>query len=277
MPLSIEEFGAHLLTTGDLDPVYIALNRCAFSDEVRNRWLIAYCAFYHCGVASYISQFEGKLFWDIMMSAAENKVPAPTGSRWSRSSERRHFRGQQAIKGIEDWQSKFPYHPETMMDYIAQSAPSFTDVCERAKAFRSVGNWLSFKIADLIDACMDIEIDQSDVMLFMYETPRNSLLRLWRERNQYNENVKPKDEDKVIKGMVEYYTKGFKDFECPHKPGKPVDMFCQETIYCKYQSHLNGHYPLYNDIDEISHGLMDWLPHSENARLFASRMPKHGT
>ena len=40
--LSIENFGSHLLLTGDLDPVYIALHRCGLDFEVLSKWLVAY-------------------------------------------------------------------------------------------------------------------------------------------------------------------------------------------------------------------------------------------
>lgn len=273
--LSIEDFGAHLLTTGDLDPVYSALNKCAFEPAVRNRWLAAYCAFYNCGFASYASEREAEEFWSLCSKAAENTVSTPYGGRWPRASERRHFRGEQAIKAIDDWFRRWRGEPENMMTYIAEGAPSFEQVAARAKEHRSVGNWLSFKIVDLVDACMAKDIDQSNVMLFMYEAPRKSLLNLWREKYGFPPATYPKDEEAVILGMVQHYHEKFRNCECPHKPGKPVDMFCLETIFCKYQSHLNGRYPLYNDIDEINHGLLDWLPYSENARLFLEKMPKH--
>lgn len=272
--LSIEEFGAHLLTTGDLDPIYIALNRCKFDEPVRNRWLVAYCAFYSAGFASFASEFEGSEFWDVMYCAAKNEEPTPFGSRWPRGSERRHFRGKQAVLAVEDW-SNAHSSPEYMMSMIEKGAPSFHDVMKAARSYRSVGDWMGFKLVDLVDACMNGKIDQSDVMLFMYDAPRKSLLNRWREKAGLPPEAIPKDEDALIKTAVAYYVDVFKDLEVPHKPGVKVDMFCLETVFCKFQSHLNGHYPLYNDIQEISHGLEAWIPYSENARLFNSVMPTY--
>lgn len=275
MKLGIEEFGRHLLTSGDLDPVYIALNKCQFSEPVRNRWLTAYCAFYSAGFACYASERnDPEDYWNILMVAAQNTTPTPYGGRWPRASERRHFRGGQAVAAINDWQLGYLDRPEEMMKFISEGAPSFKDILDRAKRHRSVGTWMGFKLVDLVDACMGVEIDQSDLSLFFYEAPKKSLFRLWREKMGYDEKVMPKDEQVVIKGMVDWLLNELKDCTIPHKPGKPLDMFCVETIWCKFQSHLNGHYPLFNDIDEITHGLEPWLGYSENARLFNEMMPK---
>lgn len=273
--LSIEEFGAHLLTTGDLDPIYIALNKCKFDEPTRNRWLTAYCAFYSAGFACWASERKGQDFWNGLMEAAINEIPAPCGGRWPRSSERRHFRGEQAKKTIADWEQAYGNKPEVMMSYIAEGAPAFREVLARAQTHRSVGTWMGFKLVDLVDACMNIEIDQTDTSLFFYDTPKKSLLRLWREKMGYAEEVQPKDEQQVILAMTNYLKDALKEHTIPHRPNKPLDMFCLETIFCKHQSHLNGHYPLYNDIDEITHGLQAWILVSEHAKLFNAAMPKH--
>lgn len=275
--MNIEEFGAHLLTTGDLDPVYIALNNSNLDSTMRNKWLLAYCAFYNCGFACWASEKEPFEFWYSLMKAAKNQLPTPFGARWPRASERRHFRGDQAIQAIRDWESRSVYarYPEAIFSDIANNAPSFIAVANKAKELRSVGNWLSFKIVDLVDACMQSPIDQSDIMSFMYDAPKQSLLRLWRENLKLPDSAKPRNERQTILEMVDYYKNIFKDFEVPHKPDQKIDMFCLETIFCKHQSHINGHYPLYKDIKEITHGLEDWLPYSECARLFKSKMPRY--
>lgn len=273
--LSFEEFGAHLLRTADLDPIYIALNRCAFDEATRNRWLTAYCAFYSPGIACYASEREGLAFWDVLAEAATNATMAPVGGRWPRASERRHFRGGQAEKAIGDWREMYSKEPENMMWFIAEAAPFFETVLGRARLHRSVGSWMGFKLVDLVDACMGVEIDQSDTSMFIYDTPKKSMLRLWRERHKLPVNAIPKDEAFIIYLMIDYAKEAFKNYTIPHKPGKSIDMFTIETIFCKHQSHLNGHYPLYNDIDEINHGLLGWLPTSKNAQRFYEKMPKH--
>src|SRR5690606_34363348 len=99
----IVPFAQHLLRTGDLDPIYLALNKVQWPEAQKYRWLVAYCAFYHAGVACYMSEFRGFEFWSCMMQAAANEDghgPAVL-PRWPRGHERRHFRGEQAVKGIQ--------------------------------------------------------------------------------------------------------------------------------------------------------------------------------
>ena len=61
--LDIETFGRHLITTGDLDPIYTALVRAEqggdFSVPQLCRWLLGYWCYYHAGVASFLSEKEG--------------------------------------------------------------------------------------------------------------------------------------------------------------------------------------------------------------------------
>lgn len=279
--LDVVSFGRLLLETGDLDPIYIALNRTGWSLQKKARWLMVYCAYYHAGVACYIADTEdGELFWEWMMTAARNEdaEPTPFGARWPRGHERRHFRGQQAVKGVQDWQHRYPEHPELMFINLAQpnlrDVKKFESVRARALEHRSVGEWLSFKMVDLVDACMGVHVDQSNVMNFMYDTPRNSLLREWRERIGMGQSVRPRDETATIVAMNEWLLHEMRGLDCPHKPGRPVDNFCLETIWCKHQSHLNGHYPLLNDIEEIRAGLQPWLSCSPSAREFMECMPR---
>ena len=57
---------------------------------------------------------------------------------------------------------------------------------------------------------------------------------------------------------------------------RPIGLQEVETVLCKWKSHLNGHYPLYNDTDEINHGMINWLPGNEVAEQFYKNMVKHG-
>ena len=273
--LGIVDFGRHLLKSGDLDPIYIALNGAGFPEAQRNRWLTAYCAYYHAGVACYMSELPGEKFWQAMMTAATNADgdPTPFGSRWPRGHERRHFRGGQAEKGIAEWRMLYGDEPEAMFAELARCGPSFTGIRDRALGHRSIGTWLSFKVVDLVDACMGVPVDQSDITPFFYDTPKFSLLREWRERMKAPVLSRPKDERRTIIEMNNWLATQFIDLEAPHKPGHPVDNFCLETIWCKHQSHLNGHYPLNNDIDEINAGLEPWREHSRAAAQFMRALP----
>lgn len=268
--LTIEVFGAHLLRTGDLDPVYLALNRSGFEQAQRLRWLSAYAAFYHSGVACWLSEQAGPAFWEAMAAVAAN-AECPVGGLWPRGHERRHFRGAAAGAGVADWAAKHPVAPEEMFITIAGRGGPFQAVADRARSYVSIGVWLAFKCVDLVDACMGIEVDQTDVEPFLYETPRTSLLNVWMQKAGHP----PADEATAVLEMVARLRVAFEEFQIPHKPGHPVDMFTIETIACKHKSHLSGHYPLWNDIRDISKGLQRWMPICPSARAFHQAMPTY--
>ena len=132
--LSIEDFGAQLLKSGDIDPVYIALNAMEWSEAQRNRWLVAYWLCYHPGAASWLS--EQPDYWGALAHAAANsdRVPAPGNiGRWPRAPERRHWRGVAAVKSVEDLRVRYRQDgPQAMVTWCGwggrtRSLPSVGD------------------------------------------------------------------------------------------------------------------------------------------------------
>ena len=82
--MDIRDFGDALIETQDLDPIYSAITGARLPKPQLYRLLLAYWCFYHLGAASWISEWEGKQFWDWMRSAAENKTATPLDGRWLR-------------------------------------------------------------------------------------------------------------------------------------------------------------------------------------------------
>lgn len=282
--LSIEEFGAHLLETGDLDPVYIALHKMDLGYGHMARWLIAYWCLYHCGAASFISEFKGETFWVKLMDAARNDQLAPTGERWPRGHERRHFRGKQAMNAVGHLRLRYTERPEKMVSFVAHKgtrltenqAIPFKEVAERAQSHVLFGPWIAFKIADMIDRVLEIPVNFDEAAVFMFKDPRKAAFMLFRQRLKIPERYKIKDEHEAIHTAVEYLTEHFKSYQAPPLNDRPVGLQEVETILCKWKSHRNGHYPLFNDIDDIRGGLEPWISFSDTAAAFKEAMPKGG-
>jgi hypothetical protein len=70
-------FGHDLFSSGDLDPVYVALRGANMERSQLHRWLIGYWYFYDCGFASYASERVGQHFWHLLSSAAINTELSP--------------------------------------------------------------------------------------------------------------------------------------------------------------------------------------------------------
>lgn len=275
--LEIEEFGKHLLESGDLDPVYIALHemheREMFRAGQMERWLIAYWCFYHCGLASWASEREGMEFWEALMTAAVNTELSPVGDRWPRGHERRHARGGQGIKMVSDLRARYGEHPESMVEYIAKMGGSFQEVSERVREHTLFGPWIGFKISDMVERVLGWPVGFDNAAVFMFKDPEKAAFMLWQRRTGHADNIKPKREV-VLNEVVDYLLNHFKDYRAKPREDRAVNIQEIETILCKYKSHLNGHYPLNNDIDEINTGLGSWKPVSETVTKFLEAMPR---
>lgn len=275
--LNIEDFGAHLLKSGDLDPIYIALHRAKFETGQLYRWLIAYWCYYHAGVASFLSEKEGPDFWRWMNIAAENapEAPTPFGARWPRGHERRHYRAAIATSSVAYLRSRYP-EPESMVRYLASAADPaplpFRTVSSRAQEWRGFGPWIGFKIADMVDRCLGDAVNFSTDDVMMFKDPEEAALKLWKMRQGFPESAVPKDKRAAIETVTAYLIDHFKGFSAPPLGDRPVNIQEVETILCKWKSHMNGHYPLNNDIIEIGDGLTPWTSDCHAASLFKAAL-----
>jgi hypothetical protein len=279
--LTIEAFGAHLLETGDLDPVYVALNghdAVPWRREQKERFLVAYWCLYHCGAAAYLSEFQEDKFWHVLMEAARNTTPAPHAGRWPRGHERRHWRGKQATDSCTELAGKY-YRPEKMVWACTRAGNSFAAVSAAVQEHRGFGPWIAFKVCDMLDRCLDHRVDFTEDAAFngIFKDPVESALQLWRVKQGFDRNaaVHPKDRAKTIHGVIEYLREHFdaQGHTAPPLGDRQINVQEVETILCKWKSHMNGHYPLNNDIDEIHNGLLEWSAHSQAVVDFQAAMP----
>ena len=261
--LDIEDFGDHLIRSGDLDPVYIFLEDMMSGGQITGdqlaRWLVAYWCFYHCGMACHASEHHGADFWRVMLTAAHNSLPAPTGERWPRGHERRHARGQAAIKMINGLRAMYGDEPEKMVHDLLRITVGGVHFAEVSKAVRLhilFGPWIAFKIGDMLERIYGAPINFENADVFMFKDPVRATEMLWRTKYNLPSCARPRHPANVIKETVFYLTERFSDLKAPPKHDRPVALQEIETVLCKWKSHMNGHYPLLNDLNEIHDGLV---------------------
>jgi hypothetical protein len=278
--LRIEDFGEHLLKSNDLDPIYNALVGTRWNRERLARWCLAYWTFYHAGVASWICDGGTSLsYWRRFNEAACNVEPAPTGGRFPRGHERRHMRGERAVKTAQHLQAVCPEPELWAIDIIEaiRSKPQCKAVMDLVKLTPNFGPWIGFKVADMLERVFEEPVSFERAEVFMFKDPKKAALMLWRIRSGLPETAKPRDEAEVIRQVVDHLQKHFWEVPAPPHRDRPVGLQEIETILCKWKSHMNGHYPLNNDITDITDGIQPWLEHSSSAREFASSLPKNET
>jgi hypothetical protein len=223
-----------------------------------------------------LSEHTNEEFWQKMLVAAQNEVPTPIGGRWPRAAERRHFRGKQATSAVNELWERYNSYPEAMVRYIAglPSGPyDFQSVTARAKEHRGFGDWISFKIADMLE-CLDIAPVTFQLSDAMYDSPTKAAERLARQRLGLPEGAKLKDG--VVESVVRHLLDTYANYPAPPNHVRLVGYQEVETILCKHGSHLNGHYPLGKDTHEITEGVKPWTTHSQTARELLHHLPKDG-
>ncbi len=220
------------------------------------------------------------MFWERLRLAASNVLPAPTGERWPRGKERRHWRGGQALASWSDLHKRYAAEPELFVATVGASTGPvlkigvmgcldivpipFKKVSDAVQEHTGFGPWMAFKIADMLEQVFHVPVNFDNAAVFMFKDPYEAALRLWRRLGGFTEKAVPRDKDDAVNRVVAHLLEHFKEFDAPNGKRK-VGLQEIETILCKWKSHENGHYPVLNDLGEFRHGLEPWVKHSKLA------------
>lgn len=269
MHSTIEDFGAALLKSGDLDPVYTTISRAALDEETLHRLSLAYWCLYHLGAAAKLAEIkQPKKFWGTLMEAAVNE-----GLAWPRGSERRHFRAANATNAVGCLVQRYKTPRMAVLGMLGQNegalgkGMTFATVSRAVQTHVGFGPWIAFKIADMSERVLGWPTDFTGCELGVYKDPRQGAALAWYERakapgtagDAYKD--KPWEypiTDKELSDIIAHYVRHFSRFKAPPHADRKVNVQEVETIFCKYKSHRKGHYPLGKDTREISHGLDGW-------------------
>ncbi len=258
--MSILTFGEELLRTGDLDPVYSAIYAARLDRPKRLRLALAYWCFYHLGLAAKIAeQPTTARYWALFEKAVLNEGEPKT---YPRGAERRHFRGGQALSAYKALRARYKT-PEQAAEGLIGPLHTFAAVAKSVQSHERFGPWMSFKIADMAERVLDVPVDFTNCELGIYKDPRQGAAVAWLELHPNRAEVErpPWDypiTDSALRMTVEHYVKAFRKFKAPPTGDRPVNVQEVETVFCKYKSHLKGHYPMGKDTREIGHGLDGW-------------------
>ncbi len=281
-PMSIVEFGDSLLRSGDLDPVYIAVYKAKLDDATKLRLMLGYVCFYHLGVAARLAEQKTAAgYWKLFHEAVVNE-----GLKWPRGSERRHFRGANALNAYNDLHDRYKT-PEAAMEGLVRpryvgygKRLTFAQVSASVQKHVGFGPWSGFKIADIAERLLGYDVDFSDCALGIYKDPRqgaavafleariapditDSMALIYAEAAREGVKVGPWDypiTNAQLNQTIDYYVKHWRDkkVKAPPANDRLVGVAEIETVLCKYKSHLKGNYPLGKDTREIRHALYGW-------------------
>lgn len=237
--LSVYDFGQQLLETNDLDPIYVMLWEAKLPKEKLQKWLLSYWCHYHSGTASWT--VDQKDYWQALFDVAGSK-------EYPRSMERRHFRGNNALKSVTDLcQQTVAERLNPIMN--ATEIPA-TDLMSYVRQWNGFGPWIAFKVADMIERLdlARVKFDVNNITIF--DSPREGAELLYQETG--NPEVKPTN---IVRWAVGEIINCLGDFKAPPRYERGINIQEAETVLCKWKSYRNGHYKVGEDIESLKRSL----------------------
>jgi hypothetical protein len=250
--------------------------------------VLAYWMFYHAGVSSLIAHSKPNEFWHMVWRAQKEK--------WPRGTERRHFKAENSRKSIEYLQAHFNT-AEDAVTWVSSagilglsktmygkdvSVARFHEIIRKAQTWVGFGPWIAFKIADMVDAVLHVPVSFEEAAGDLFEDPMAGAFCVLHQAGKVMLTQPPYDAPDLV-SVAKEATKsmsrtervevvqeavnllkygGLGELRSPSNPDRVLGLQEYETIFCKYKSHLNGHYPMGKDTFEILHVLEDprWGP-----------------
>ena len=249
--LDIYNFGRRLVSTRDLDPVYVVLyeGRDMLSGPLLHRWLLAYWCFYHAGTAWYAAGAGAETdYWHRMLVAAGSKA-------YPRSPERRHYRGSQAVASVS-WLAEQGI--STLFQGLLRGPVDAASVMARARLWRGFGDWIAFKVADMLERLGLLPVT-FDLDTDMYESPRKGAELLWVTEYRGGEYAKEAEErmpGNVAEWACGRLAKSLGYTKAPPRNERLLGPQEYETILCKWKSHMSGHYRVGEDVEALGSALL---------------------
>lgn len=249
------EFGQQLCVTGDLDPVYTYA--LALSVEQRRRFVFAYLMFYHAGIATLLSvcKTTGE-FADVFTAICRQ-----TGG--ARGGERRHFRGiaTHAVLADLKWRSEHfgwdsVFGDTAVLPLVQTVVLDFNAAYVNALSYPSVGSWLAFKTADMIERCDLLHPaaegfwsnDANQCNPYWYDQPRMGLQLIYGDTDCIDGKL-TSEHDKFRSALLNILQE-MRVAPCGLQ-SRALNQQEVETICCKYKSHLKGTYQVGKDIKHL--------------------------
>lgn len=241
MKLAIYEFGQQLLVKNDLDPVYVILYQAGFEREKLKKWLLAYWCFYHVGTASWITDQPD--YWKAMETAAGSK-------EWPRSSERRHFRGNNAIQSVAYLKDKGV--TRLFWPFTTKSEVPVHRVMAYVQEWVGFGPWIAFKVADMVERLGICKVSFDAGAMFLFDSPRKASEMLYEaERGE-----KAKSIEEAGTYAVNAILERLGESLAPPSGNRRINVQEAETILCKWKSYLSGYYEIGEDIEAVKRVLL---------------------
>lgn len=261
--LSIYEFGEKLIETQDLDPVYVILYHSNWPIDKMQKWLLAYWCFYHVGTACWI--VDHKDYWLAMRTAAGSK-------EYPRTTNRRHFRGTNAMnsvaylesRGVDDLFKWFTYCRNFGL------APPAKDVMQHVQEWVGFGPYVSFKVADMLERVGICKVTFSGVSEYLYSSPQEGARRLWKQEFGFESPTQADADNHAYVALSDHLQSTLNCKLAPPSYNRYINIQEIETILCGWNSYMKGYYELGKDTQAIREGMLKFARCKSAQQLIAA-------
>lgn len=216
---SWQVFAEQLFRAEDADPMYYALQRADLDRATKLRFFVAWCTYYHPGVAAEAAQHSGQQFWDFLRSIYPS---AP------RASERRHFRGQAGLKALDAWERKYP-QPEQMVE--AHFGATYFECRQKLNSLEQFGDYFYWKFADVQERVFGIPCSFEGAASYAPKVPREGARLIHPTR--------------AIEAIFEEIVQHLVPRLAPPAYDRPIGIQEAETVCCVYHQYVGGGYKFY--------------------------------
>lgn len=234
---SWQVFTKRIYKEWDADPGYYALQHTEMSSAQRLRAAVAWCAYYNLGIAADASEYEGKRFWDYLISIY------PTAKR---ATERRHFRGQQGMLALEQWRTSWK-NPESLAEFMFNGEHTYFGIRRQGQKVRQYGDYFYWKWCDLHEVLGFGPVDMTGSERHSPKLPQQGAMLIFEmEAAQDNvaEDINPEDPRMVVPEVYQVIREFGRKNKVPPRTTRNRAFGIQEaeTVCCVYKQMHSGSY-----------------------------------
>jgi hypothetical protein len=139
------------------------------------------------------------------------------------------------------------------MDYLLDGKPTAAVMMARVKNLYGFGEWVKWKVPDMIDrlGIASVEFTEAD-LVHMFDSSKKGAMATCEQYRLIPFIESPLNRMTLAHRFV---LRAMGKRRAPPLYDRPLNVQETETIFCKWKSHLGGHYPVGKDTHEIGLGL----------------------
>lgn len=222
------------------------------------RFIVAFLALDSFGQGCYISRFSGSQFFSVLTDAASNAgTPCPLGGRWQKGGSRGQRSGNQVVRSIK----AIEHHgsPEAFIDAVTAKL-DYASYSEAVAQHWGWGEWCRFKMGDMLERVMRIPLRFTDDSKMCGEPEKGAVL--WADTHPTGF---PETKQHKIQRAISYLRETLAAHRAPPHHDRPLNIQEFETVFCKWNKHTKGKYPVGDDIPKLRASLAQWAPFDDMA------------